>query len=388
MGIRQFTKFYNNNIKTCSANILEYEKVVIDAHQLLYSRIRAIKSSGLDNINIYGKNVNHIFAIIHEIIMYVKNNVYPIFIFDGLIPKEKQYTQKKRNMRKEKNKIIYNNCDNKYSIDAIKSLKNTIKITVSDIDDCITIIKYFGFPVIRAHGEADSLCAYISQYYKNEIAGVVTGDTDILIYGGTRIFSELSFKKNTINIIDRASVYETLLEKANNILLNYSDKVITKFLPEHFILMSLFMGSDYRVPYEDGTFGNTKIIGIPNDEIFKLFVLCNFDLNLLQKECLKYDNVVIPKNFVINCEYLLNMYINKSNKHNPPIDITMGEFDIYNLIEFICNKNKIDKKIIRGYLLSIISNMNKMLCINNKKYCLNCSSFEQINMKNKICKLT
>ena len=228
MGIKNLFKL----IKTYAPNSIKYKNItdykgkfiVLDAHMVIYQYVIAIRNTGNDLQNKEGKLTSHILGVISKAQLLLKNNIIPIFVFDGKAPVFKKKTLNKRKVTKEKNKKKLDTCEEK---DKIKYFKRSYTLKKEQINECKQILKLFGIPVITSSTEADPLCAWL---VKNNLAyGVATEDMDLLTFGSNKLIRKLkNGKKNSIIEI-------TLSDVLKELKLNINE----------FIDLCILLGSDY-----------------------------------------------------------------------------------------------------------------------------------------------
>ena len=114
MGIKNLFKIIKDNAPKSITykNINDYSGnyIVLDAHMVIYQYVIAIRGSGSDLENSKGMLTSHILGVISKSLMLLKNNIIPIFVFDGKAPKFKSETLKKRKTVKMKNQEKYETC--------------------------------------------------------------------------------------------------------------------------------------------------------------------------------------------------------------------------------------------------------------------------------------
>ena len=274
-------------------------------------------------------NDDHLEGLSRLILRLLKNQITPIFIFDGKPPKEKdeilQNRREKRDFMNIKKNLIencmkfdktdfnvfknsiteyINNTNSDFSLDdsEIKDLfekdnelllkdcekltKKIIYVTSYHIDSAKKLFDLFGVKYIHAPCEAESLLAMLCK--KNIIDGCISEDTDILPNGGHLFLRNFNADKNTIE--------EYCL---HGILTNLN------LTNDKFIDLCILCGCDYT----------TKINGLGPITAYKLIS--------------KYDNIetfiennkkfIIPENF---------NYVKARSLFKSPIDD-----DIFNSID-------------------------------------------------------
>jgi flap endonuclease-1 len=229
MGIKKMLKFlytnYPNVIKTINKEELENKIIAIDISILLYQVVIAIRNSGADMFTNQGEISSHILGLFNKTINLLKMNITPIYVFDGKPP---HFKYKTINNRKEAKKLASEKLNEEVmnEEDTIKYFKRTVSITKNQIEECIELLEIMGIPYVIAPEEADSQCA---ELVKCGIAdGVSTEDMDIMTFGSTKIYRNLtSYKKEPIEIS-----MEDVLKELN---LNY----------EQFVELCLLFGCDY-----------------------------------------------------------------------------------------------------------------------------------------------
>lgn len=202
MGIKNLMvlikKYAPDAIKYKRINNYKNSYIGIDANLLIYKMVFAIRKNGYDIKN--GEIiVTHIHSLLLKLTGFLKYNIIPIFVFDGMAPDIKKETLKKRKEFQNLMKIKYYKAvtqDEKKKYYFMKS-----NITYEEIVDCVTLIELFGYNVIVSPEEADSQLAELSK--KGKVDYIVTDDLDILIFGGGKILKDFSIdKKRTIQEIN------------------------------------------------------------------------------------------------------------------------------------------------------------------------------------------
>lgn len=239
MGITGLSKKINAFSNIVNISKFKGQTLAIDTSIFLYSFLRQPRKNAL------------ISGFVNQVAMFCRNEITPIYVFDGKPLKEKLVIDKRKKV-KSKNTQKFNDIHNDLSTKLnIFSEKNgidlgkrnngddsnlaestidyeTIKMNVleniecdkeaqylvaqivdlqdqhqslykahtniryptnKDKQQCKTLFDLCGIPYIQAPNETDALCAHLSKM--GLIDGVVSTDTDFLPYGCTRLLSGL-----------------------------------------------------------------------------------------------------------------------------------------------------------------------------------------------------
>jgi len=204
---------------------LKGKVVVLDASMIIYQFVIAIRSTGADLENTEGKMTTHILGVINKALLLLKNDIVPIFVFDGRAPDMKSEVLKSRKELKKKciQKLKDDNYENEG--DRIKDFKKSYTISWEQSNEVKQILKLFGIPVVESSTEADPLCAELVK--QKNAYGVGSEDMDILTFGSPILLRGLSATKK---------MKEIKLEKVlSDLKLNHGE----------FIDLCILLGCDY-----------------------------------------------------------------------------------------------------------------------------------------------
>lgn len=152
----------------------------------------------------YNQN-NPIECFMRQLTLFFKNNILPVYVFDGLAPEEKSEILNKRASKRTKNNEeleklmkIKEECPNCEELDDEISRyeKKCVKIPKEIFQDLILLFEYCGVPVIQEKYESDWILAKLSE---NKLVDfVLSEDSDILVFGGTKLMKKFSIiEENT-----------------------------------------------------------------------------------------------------------------------------------------------------------------------------------------------
>lgn len=191
MGIKNLIKIIQKyapeSIMYTTIDKYKNKILAIDANNMIYKMVLGIRMNGYDikNNNII---VTHLHSLLLKLKGFIKYNITPIFVFDGMPPKIKEKTLQQRKefknfMKQKYYKAVTQDEKKKYYF--MKS-----DITYDEIVDCMELIKLFGYTVIESLEEADSQLADLIK--NNKVDYIVTDDMDILVFGGNKILKNFT----------------------------------------------------------------------------------------------------------------------------------------------------------------------------------------------------
>jgi len=208
MGIRSLNtlvkKYSPESISEKSIKQYSGTKVAIDCSILIYKYVHMSKVPH-----------SHIVGFANRINYYLKNNVLPIFVFDGAPPEAKNNVLQKRqhNRKKIEDKItgLKTSITEETSESEADTIKTEVKrlskqivyVTKYHIEECKKFLEYTGIPYIQANGEAEKTCVYLKKI--NMVDYVVSDDTDTLTFG-----CECVLKTNIKDFIQELSLSKIL----------------------------------------------------------------------------------------------------------------------------------------------------------------------------------
>ena len=202
--------------------------LVYDASQIIHKFARSTASKGTEFM-VDGRPTIHLHAIMTTVSCALSAGFIPVFVFDGSPPKIKSNTTKKR-IKKTiiAEKGLQNFSDSDTSDERNKLLRQAFRMNNDMVRECETLLSLIGLPCVLAPEEADSQCAALVAYEGNNVYGVVSEDTDHLVFGASVILRNFAKGK----VIEEVSLIK-VLESLN--------------LEHHqFVDICIFAGTDYN----------------------------------------------------------------------------------------------------------------------------------------------
>lgn len=315
MGIKNLFKVIKdmspNSIKTKSIHDYKNKILLIDAVLMIYKNVMAIRKNGYDIMN-GNKNITHVHSMLNKLRKFKELNITPIFIFDGTPPELKIKTLENRERVKTIMKEKYATAKTKEEKTKYYYLKSDI--TNQEIEDSIELIKIFGYCVLFAKEEADQLLALLSR--NEEVAGVVTDDMDILVFGGKNILKDFS-------VAPKKTFYEIDLARFKK------DAGLNQ---DRLIILALLLGTDYSV--------NVPNIGPKKaPALVKRYKTINtmYEAGIIDKNT--------KNNFIESFNIFKKTYIERIPALNSVCDMKKLEIDYTALTQYLLKFNYKPKKI-------------------------------------------
>jgi flap endonuclease-1 len=367
MGIKNLRVILNQNCRNAinvrKLNVYSGMKIAIDLSIFLYKYL-------------YNNN-DHIEGLTRLILRLLKNQITPLFVFDGIPPEEKNITLQERKEKKEilnlkktiveysintdktnindftlniNNIIMNKNSNFKMDNTEIKELFNKSKeelenecekikrriiyVTSYHIESSKKLFDLFGIPYIHENCEAESLMSLLSR--NNIVQACITEDMDSLPCGTTLLLKNFS--------ADKSFVEEYCLDGIlANLGINYDE----------FIDVCILCGCDYTE--------KINLLG----PVSALNIIKKFkNIEAFLKENSKYK---IPEHFIQNYQrarYLFNNPVSNDIYNSINKKIICTNPNIKELTEFLSKSTLKDK-----YFSEINDNlMNYYLNINGIYY--------------------
>lgn len=281
MGIKHLTSLVSKHSPSAITSITLHDiknyTIAIDGNIYIYKFL-------------YGGS-NHINGLYHMVQKLRKNNIKPLFIFDGKSPVEKNTTLKYRRKRKtratdkiaelqEKLKSETLPLDKQKITKEIMSLqKRLVYITDDVIQKATTLLDYMGVGYIIAPGEAEHYCSKLSM--AGLVDAVLTDDTDAIPCGSKIILRNFSNKISTLDCytlvdiqsgfqLDQYSIVDLCIllgTDYNKKLLRISTQSIFDLIVKYRTLENIIEHTSYR-------------ISINYEKIRAIFALTGLDINI------------------------------------------------------------------------------------------------------------
>lgn len=284
------------------------QRIAIDASLLIYQYVIGIRNTSSDLISSEGDFTSHIHAVVSKSLLYLDNNITPIFVFDGKPPDMKSDVLIKRRSERMLAKKQYE--DELDEGEKIKLFKKSTIITYKQMDQCKEILRAMGIPVVESKEEADSQLAYLTKAHN--VYGAGSEDMDLLAFGATKLLKNISSSKKN-NIIE----YD-LNDTLKNLNLNMLE----------FIDLCILLGCDY-----------VDVIGGVTPKIaYEIITKHRTIINFLVSPDSKDPRFNIPDNYrkqyIVAKDYFIKCPHNKVEDK----DLKIGVYNIDKIKSLLINK--------------------------------------------------
>lgn len=308
--LREIAVLENKPLSAFSGNT-----VAIDAYQYLYCystvvvRYREEKVyTGND-----GENLSNILALLKGIPMLLRQEIDPIFVFDGAADELKQETIECRRNRREDAEEKMQQAAQQGDVDALRRYKaQTQRITPTTLETSKRLLDSVGIPYIKAPKAGEAHAATLVEHGVAD--AVVSDDYDSLLFGAPKTVRQYSGKGNAEQMM-----LDQTLEKHG---ITHSQLVD----------IAILIGTDY----------NPGVSGIGPKRGLKYIKKHGSIENVLDERGETIDNV----------DALRSIFLDVSSDEEPSYSsIRQGDLDIESVIKFTTDRglpeDEIKKKIRR-----------------------------------------
>lgn len=204
MGIKHLNSYFRSkctdySISQKHLSVYRNKKFVIDTSIYLY---RFLSENAL---------IENMYLMISLFKYY---NITPIFIFDGRPPAKKLELLKKRKLEKYDAETRYNellkqsdiNKETKMEMDML--YRKMIRIKDTHVKNIKKLISDYGVQYYDSQGEADEMCAYLTNTGKVDYC--LSDDTDMFLYNCPKVLRNISLINHCVLEYDTAKILEEL----------------------------------------------------------------------------------------------------------------------------------------------------------------------------------
>ena len=320
---------------------LQRKIIAIDAPNIIFSFFTfSYKNKQINSPNLMvdrtQRAISHLYGILYRINFYYKNQILPIFCFDGRDSELKRIVSKDHlnDFRVVK----------KWYQDALKSGNTGLarKISLGKeflwpniMEESKYLLNALGIPVLDSPASAESQCAYL---VKNNVAHYANSqDFDSLLFGCPFIIQNLS--KSLRRKVQGKWTYKKIEPQQINLETNLNRLNINQF---QIVDLAILIGTDY----------NQGVKNIGPKTALELI-----------KQYNNLENVIYNKSNQYQFEHLTSKIINKVRKIFLLSEVLEISRDIYwdppiksKVIEFLCENHTLNGERVENNLDKLIQN--------------------------------
>ncbi|MFX0098284.1 MAG: hypothetical protein ACFFCS_01810 [Candidatus Hodarchaeota archaeon] len=231
---------------------LSGKAVAIDActwlHQFL--KVNVHSKQGNERLVLQDKTcrtINHLRGFLYRTIYLLENDVWPVFVFDGVKSKKiRRGNGSECSLHGEHERIIkfYKDAMANEMFSLAKKIgKQMTFIYPIAIAETKRLLRYIGMPVVEAPGEGEAQCNQLLQ--KKLVDAAVTQDADALLFGSTIVIKNLAVKNNPEK---RRRSEGTVLFESSNIEKYALHKILGELgiTKEQLVDIGILVGTDFN----------------------------------------------------------------------------------------------------------------------------------------------
>ena len=236
VGLKEILEY-----ETIDLSSLSQKKIAIDSYNMLYQFVSSIRQSdGNPLMDSKGEITSHLKGVFNRCVYFKKNNIKPIFVFDGEAPLLKQKERENRAQKKaEADKKFREAVDMGLMDEARKHAVGTSKLTSDMVEEAQELIRAFGFPIVYAPSEGEAQAADLVK--KQKAFASASQDFDSLLFGAPILIRNISVSSK--RKIPGTSQYRDVDIEYYDLNKNLERLNITR---DELIIVALLTGTDFN----------------------------------------------------------------------------------------------------------------------------------------------
>ena len=182
--------------------------IAVDAHLMLYREIKAKRGNrGKAIMNDDGEPISHILGVWQKTAYYLKNDITPVYVFEGGMPDLKIEENERRKERSVNARENYEKAKEEGDEEGMKRWgARAARLSFDEVDEVKELLGVMGVPVVEAPSEADPQCAQLNK--EGTVEYVYTEDFDHLLHGADSLLRRL--KRGKGEMVSRKQILDDL----------------------------------------------------------------------------------------------------------------------------------------------------------------------------------
>ncbi len=297
---------------------LRNKVIAIDAFNTLYQFLSIIRDhAGRPLRDRSGRVTSHLSGLFYRNINLLKENIKPVYVFDGAPPPRKiKELEKRKQIKKESYRMYLEAIQRKDFEEARKYAAMAATLEDYMVDDSIKLLNLMGIPTVQAPSEGEAQASYMA--LKGDVWAVGSQDYDSFLFGAPRIVRNITL---TGKIRYPSKGIEVKLEPE----LIYLDKVLKGLgiTREQLVDIAILIGTDY----------NEGIKGIGPKKAYRLITTYG-GIDKIPPSEVKID--------IEDIDDIRRLFLNPEVTDNYRLDFR--EVDHDGVIEFLCEEHDFSKE--------------------------------------------
>ncbi len=221
---------------------LQHKVLAVDAFNMLYQFLSSIRQAdGSPLTDSKGRVTSHLIGLFSRITKLMREDIRFVFVFDGKTPDLKNAERQRRKELKADAGKKYEAAKKEEDIELMKKYASRTSVLNKDmISEAKKLIEALGMPIVQAPSEGEAQAAYMAK--KGDCYGIVSQDTDSLIFGAPRVVKNLTLsgKRKTAN--------KLVYKKINPEIISLEDNLNHLGLTQNqMIALAILVGTDYNI---------------------------------------------------------------------------------------------------------------------------------------------
>lgn len=229
---------------------LSGKRVALDAFNAMYQFLAKVRQpDGTPLMTSRGEVTSVHSGVFYRTANLLKEGVIPVYVFDGEKPTFKSKAIEERVRTREEAEIKWREALEMGDIEeARKYAQAALNVNEEMVEDCKTILRLMGVPVVQAPSEGEAQAAYMAS--KGDVWAAASQDYDSLLFGAPRLVRNLTITGK------RKLPGKDVYVDVNPELIELDDVLRTNGITrEQLIMIGILVGTDYNL-------GGVKGIGV------------------------------------------------------------------------------------------------------------------------------
>lgn len=297
---------------------LRNKVVAIDAYNTLYQFLTIIRDhTGRPLRDSSGRVTSHLSGLFYRSINLLKENIKPVYVFDGIPPLRKiRELERRRQLKRESYEKYVMAIERRDYKEAKKYAAMAATLEEYMVEDSVRLLDLMGIPTVQAPSEGEAQASYMA--LKGDVWAVGSQDYDSFLFGAPKIVRNITLtgkikypsKRMEVKLEPELIFLKTVLEQLR----------ITR---EQLVDIAILIGTDY----------NEGIRGIGPKKAYKLITTYG-SIERIPPSEVKLD--------IGEVEEVRMLFLNPEVTDNYKLNFKEVDYD--GVIEFLCDEHDFSRE--------------------------------------------